>query len=196
MATRYAELLCGIGIDRGVIGPREAPKVWERHLLNCAIASDAVEEHATVADVGSGAGLPGLAWSIRRPDLQVVLIDSLLRRTTFLSECVRELGLEARASVTRGRVEEWAGGSFDVVTSRAVAPLERLVRWCAPLCRPGGRVVALKGTAAEDEVAASAKTIARVSDSPPRLKTYGSDVLEEPTTVVEIGVDRPLGAAH
>ena len=195
-ARDVVALMDAMCIERGVLGPREAPKVWYRHLLNCAIAADAVEQGATVADVGSGAGLPGLAWSIRRPDVQVVLIDSLLRRTTFLTECVRDLGLEARVSVSRGRVEDWTGGSFDVVTSRAVAPLDRLLRWCSPLCRPGGRVVALKGTSAADEVTSSAETIARVSDSPPRVKTYGSDVLKEPTTVVEIGVDRPLGAAH
>ena len=149
-----------------------------------------------MADVGSGAGLPGIPWAIRRPDLQVVLIEPLLRRTTFLSECVSELELERRAHVHRGRAEDWVGEGFDVVTSRAVAPMDRLIRWCAPLCKPGAVIVALKGARAEEEVDAVDRMIARVSDSSASVRTYGRDVLDEPTTVVEIVVDRPLGAAH
>nr|WP_271636333.1 16S rRNA (guanine(527)-N(7))-methyltransferase RsmG [Solicola gregarius] len=196
LARRYADLLVGAGVGRGLLGPREAPRVWTRHLLNCAVASDAVRQGERVADVGSGAGLPGLAWVIRREDLRMVLVEPLLRRSTFLSECVEDLELTARVEVERTRAEDWSGEGFDVVTSRAVAPLERLVRWCAPLCRPGGRIVALKGSSAVGEISDAAPVVGRVSDHPAALTTYGGEVLEHPTTVVEIHVDRPHGAAR
>lgn len=190
---RFADLLTGRGVERGLLGPREAPRLWTRHLLNCAVASDGVRRGERVADVGTGAGLPGLVWALRRSDLQIVLIEPLLRRTTFLSECVGELGLAERVRVHRGRAEGWQGDPFDVVTSRAVAPLDRLIGWLAPLCRPGGRMVALKGSSAADEIEASSALIGRVSDSPAVLTTYGGGVLEDPTIAVEIQIDRPLG---
>ena len=138
---------------RGLIGPREAPRLWDRHLLNCAVLGEVVPRGVAVADVGSGAGLPGLVLAIARPDLRVTLVEPLLRRTRFLDEVVDLLGLQAQVEVLRGRAEELADGrTFDVVTARAVAPLERLARWCLPLVAPGGELVAMKGASAPAEV--------------------------------------------
>ena len=148
-------LLATDGVVRGLIGPREVPRLWERHLVNCALLGLGVPRGVTVADVGSGAGLPGLVLAIGRPDLRVTLVEPLLRRTTFLTEAVEHLAL-ANVEVVRDRAEALHGQrSFDVVTSRAVAPLDRLARWCLPLVVPGGRMLAMKGSSAADEVARS-----------------------------------------
>ncbi|MDN5852851.1 MAG: 16S rRNA (guanine(527)-N(7))-methyltransferase RsmG [Actinomycetia bacterium] len=161
--------------------------------MNWAVATDAVPTGASVADVGSGAGLPGLVWAVRRDDLQVTLIEPLLRRADFLSETVAILGLEGRVRVVRSRAEDAAtAGGYDVVTSRAVAPLKRLVPWCAVLCRPGGSIVAMKGRSAPEEVASSRRAIARVSTMEATVATYGGALVDEPTTVVEIRVDRTV----
>ena len=149
--NRYVDLLATWGIERGLIGPREAPRLWDRHILNCAVVVPRIASGATVADVGSGAGLPGLVWAIARPDLKVTLIEPLLRRTTFLTEVIDELGL-ANATVVRGRATE-VSERFDVVTARAVADLGKLGSWCLPLVRPGGLLLALKGESAAAEVA-------------------------------------------
>src|SRR5687768_5835947 len=146
LAQRYADLLATDGVVRGLIGPREAPRLWERHLLNCAVLEELIPEGASVCDIGSGAGLPGLVLAIARPDLRITLVEPLLRRTRFLDEAVEELGLQGQVEVVRGRAEELAGTrTFDVVTARAVAPLERLARWCLPLVGPGGELVAIEG---------------------------------------------------
>ena len=156
LAERFAHLLATDGVVRGLIGPREVPRLWERHLVNCALLGLGVPRGVTVADVGSGAGLPGLVLAIGRPDLRVTLVEPLLRRTTFLTEAVEQLAL-ANVEVVRDRAEALHGHrSFDVVTSRAVAPLDRLARWCLPLVAPGGRMLAMKGSSAADEVARSA----------------------------------------
>ncbi len=147
---RYVDLLASVGTVRGLIGPREVPRLWDRHIRNCAAAAPAFPHGARVADVGSGAGLPGLVLAMARPDLRVTLIEPLLRRTTFLTEVVTELGLTT-VDVVRARADEVAD-TFDVVTSRAVAPLEKLLRWCLPLCRPGGLVLAMKGASAQAEL--------------------------------------------
>ena len=142
LAEQYAELLASAGVIRGLIGPRETPRLWERHLLNCAVLGELIPTDSTVCDIGSGAGLPGLVLAIARPDLTVTLVEPLLRRTTFLDEAVQELGLD-QVEVIRARAEELHGRRrFDVVTSRAVAPLPKLARWSLPLTRPGGVVVA------------------------------------------------------
>ena len=152
VAASYAELLATDGVTRGLIGPREAPRIWERHLYNCVLLTDLLVRDAEVCDIGSGAGLPGLVLAIRRPDLRVTLVEPLLRRTTFLSETVERLGL-ANVTVVRERAENLHGTSeFDVVTSRAVAPLPRLLAWSLPLVRPGGSMLALKGASAQEEV--------------------------------------------
>lgn len=149
----YAALLASTGVERGLIGPREAPRLWERHLLNCAGLTELIEEGSTVADLGSGAGLPGIVLALARPDLTVVLIEALLRRATFLDEAKEALGLR-NVVVRRSRAEELHGKlEVEVVVARAVAPLDRLAGWALPLLRPGGRLLALKGERAELELA-------------------------------------------
>ena len=145
-AVAFAELLAGAGTERGVIGPREVPRLWARHLLNSAVIGELVPAGARVIDVGSGAGLPGVPLALARPDVEVVLLEPLARRVAFLEEAVAGL---ANVSVVRGRAEEGhtrrALGLADVVTARAVAPLDRLAGWCLPLVKPGGTLLALKG---------------------------------------------------
>src|SRR5918993_2701250 len=155
-AVAYAELLATDGTVRGLIGPREVPRLWDRHLLNSAVIGELVPTGARVVDVGSGAGLPGIPLALARPDIEVVLLEPLARRAVFLTECVRRLALP-KVAVVRGRAEEGDVrrrlGGADVVTARAVAPLERLAGWCLPLLRPGGRLLALKGESAAEELA-------------------------------------------
>jgi 16S rRNA (guanine527-N7)-methyltransferase len=166
LAERYAELLATAGVERGLIGPRETPRLWERHLLNSVAISSAIPVDVTVADLGSGAGLPGLVLAIARPDLRVTLVEPLQRRTTFLDEVVAELGLE-RVRVVRGRAEELHGRErFDVVTARALAPLSRLLGWAMPLVAPGGELLAMKGASAEEELAAAAKVLRKLGCGP------------------------------
>ena len=142
--AEYADILAGPGIERGLLGPREADKIWDRHIINCAVVAEpdleVIGTGARIADIGSGAGLPGLVWALVRPDVSVVLIESLLRRVTFLTECITALELTDRVQVVRARAEEAAGhpGSFDIVTARAVAPLGNVARWAAPLLLPNG----------------------------------------------------------
>jgi len=157
-AAEYARLLATEGTVRGMIGPREVPRLWERHLLNSAAIASLVPVGARVVDVGSGAGLPGIPLALVRPDLTVTLLEPLARRVAFLTECVRRLGLE-RVTVVRGRAEEGPIrrqlGGADVVTARAVAPLDKLAGWCLPLLRPGGLLLAMKGSTAAAELAAT-----------------------------------------
>ncbi|MCW2801142.1 MAG: rRNA ((527)-N(7))-methyltransferase RsmG [Aeromicrobium sp.] len=182
LAEQYADLLATEGVTRGLIGPREVPRLWERHIMNSAAVLPRVPEGSTVADVGSGAGLPGLVWAIGRPDLTVSLIEPLLRRTVFLEEAVSALGLD-NVRVLRARAED-VDETFDVVTARAVAPLDRLGRWCLPLVRRGGVLLALKGRTAQDEVTASTATLRRLGATTIVVTTYGTDGV--PTTVVEV----------
>lgn len=182
LAERYVDVLASVGVERGLIGPREAPRLWERHVLNCAVVVPRVPVGASVADVGSGAGLPGLVWAIARPDLEVTLIEPLLRRTVFLEEAVATLGLE-HVTVLRSRAED-VGKQFDVVTARAVAPLEKLAAWCLPLVRPGGVLLALKGRTAEEEVASSRVSLHKMGATDIVVSSHGD--LQVPTTVVEV----------
>jgi 16S rRNA (guanine527-N7)-methyltransferase len=190
-AEQFAELLTHEATLRGLIGPREVPRLWERHLLNCAVISDLMPPESTVCDVGSGAGLPGIVLAIRRPDLQVTLLEPLLRRTTFLDLAVSTMEL-SNVHVHRGRAEElpgepgWAGG-FDVVTSRAVAPMDRLARWSLPLVRSGGLLLAMKGSSAAAELSSASSVIAGLGGVEPRIETVGSTWLEPPVTVVAMG---------
>jgi 16S rRNA (guanine527-N7)-methyltransferase len=187
LAERYAELLATEGVVRGLIGPREAPRLWERHLLNCAVLAELVPESASVADVGSGAGLPGVVLAIARPDLRVTLVEPLLRRTRFLDEAVAELGLRGQVEVLRGRAEEIAGTrTFDVVTARAVAPLERLARWCLPLVDRGGELVAMKGASARAEVDAARPALTALGCADPVVVELGVEVLAQPTWAVRL----------
>lgn len=173
-AVAYAELLATDGVVRGLIGPREAPRLWERHVLNCALLAPALPPDARVADIGSGAGLPGLVLAIARPDITITLIEPLLRRTTFLEEAVATLGL-TNVVVVRGRADALHGSTdFDVVTSRAVAPLGRLLEWSMPLVAPHGALVAMKGSSAPEEIEAAAPELARLGCSEPVVETLGS----------------------
>ena len=197
LAGRYAESLATDAVVRGLIGPREADRLWDRHILNCAAIAPAMPSGAHVVDVGSGAGLPGVVLAIARPDLYVTLVESLARRTAYLDEVVRSLGLADRVTVVRARAEEVAENALmfhvkpaDVVTSRAVAPLDRLAGWCLPLARVGGQVVAVKGTTARDEVATHAGAVARLGGGVPIVREYGADLLPDPTTVVEVVRER------
>ncbi len=195
--TAFADLLADVGVTRGLIGPREVPRLWQRHLLNCAVVADPaaglVPAGATIGDVGSGAGLPGLVWAIARPDTTVILIEPLLRRSTFLSEAVTELGLGDRVTVWRGRAEDAAGQPgfrpVDVVTARAVAPLTRLVGWTVPLLAVGGRLVALKGSSAAQELAEGHAVAVAAGLDDLEVREVGGDVVDPPTTVI-IGVRR------
>jgi 16S rRNA (guanine527-N7)-methyltransferase len=182
---RYAELLATDGVVRGLIGPREVARLWSRHLANCAVLEELVPAGSLVADVGSGAGLPGLPLALVRPDLRVVLVEPLLRRATFLGEAVTALGLDDRVVVVRGRAEEQSL-AVDVVTARAVAPLDRLAGWTLPLARVGGILLALKGDGAADEVAASAAALERLGGGQIEVLTCGAGVVEPPTTVVKV----------
>jgi 16S rRNA (guanine527-N7)-methyltransferase len=190
LAEQYAELLAREATVRGLIGPREVPRLWERHLLNCAVISDLMPTGSTVCDIGSGAGLPGIALAIRRPDLQVTLVEPLLRRTTFLDLAVSTMEL-SNVRVHRGRAEdlqsepEWAKG-FDVVTSRAVAPMDRLARWSLPLVRPGGLFLAMKGSSAPEELRSAAAVIRRLGGSQARVESVGQEWLTPPVTVVRV----------
>jgi 16S rRNA (guanine527-N7)-methyltransferase len=192
LAVRYAELLATDGIVRGLIGPREAPRLWDRHLLNCAVLAERIPDGVTVADVGSGAGLPGIVLGVVRPDLRIVLIEPLSRRTVFLDEVVDGLGLD-RVTVLRGRAEELAADldAVDVVTARALAPLDRLATWCLPLLVPGGRVLAMKGSTAAEEVASHGAAVRRRGGSTPVVVQCGSGVVDPPTTVVEFVREAP-----
>ena len=190
--TEFATLLADVGVTRGLIGPREAPRLWERHLLNCAVvaepAAGLVAAGASVADVGSGAGLPGLVWAIIRPDIRVVLIEPLLRRSVFLAEATAELALSDRVHVRRGRAEDVARDPTwqpaEVVTARAVAPLERLLGWTVPLLAPGGRLIALKGSSASAELAESRVQATAVGLIELEVRELGAGVVDPPTTVV------------
>lgn len=166
-AERYAGWLADAGIVRGLLGPREADRLWDRHLINSALLADLVPNGARVADLGSGAGLPGIPLALARPDLAITLVEPLLRRATFLQEVVADLAsLDAsvaeRLDVVRSRAEDLPKGlTFDVVTSRALAPLDRLLKWSMPLVAPGGKVLALKGSSVRDEVEAAAADLRR-----------------------------------
>lgn len=184
--ARYVELLATDGVVRGLIGPRETGRLWSRHVANCAVLEELVPTDARVADVGSGAGLPGLPLALVRPDLHVVLVEPLLRRATFLSEAVAELGLQDRVEVLRGRAEDQGGLGVDVVTARAVAPLDRLAGWTLPLVRVEGVLLALKGEGAADEVRASQQALEKVGGGRAEVLACGVGVVEPPTTVVRV----------
>ncbi|MFI5834389.1 16S rRNA (guanine(527)-N(7))-methyltransferase RsmG [Micromonospora sp. NPDC051300] len=197
LAAAYAELLATEGVVRGLIGPRETPRLWDRHLLNCAVVAERIPEGASVIDVGSGAGLPGLVLAIARPDLTVTLVEPLARRVSFLVEAVQRLGLTRSVRVFRGRAEEAAAGSrdrdpltADVVTARAVAALDRLATWCLPLTVPGGRLLALKGASAAEEITEHADVVARLGGGEPELHRCGVGVIEPAAIVVEVVRER------
>ena len=183
---RYAELLAGPGVERGLIGPREVDRLWERHLLNCGAVAELIAPDQTVVDVGSGGGLPGLVLAIARPDLRMTLLEPLLRRTIVLSECVETLNLR-NVEVRRGRAEEWAGRvNADLVTARAVAPLEKLIGWCLPLIAPKGRMLALKGETAAAELDRVAPGLSALGAVDWGVASVGAELGDAATHVVRI----------
>jgi 16S rRNA (guanine527-N7)-methyltransferase len=186
LAERYVELLATAGVERGLIGPREAPRLWDRHVLNCLAIAAAVPIGARVADLGSGAGLPGLVLAIGRPDLGMTLVEPLQRRVLFLEEAVAELGLD-RVRTVRARAEELHGTEqFDVVTARALAPLGRLLGWAMPLVAPDGALVAMKGSSAADEIAAAEGVLRRLNCSAPEVLTVTGPERSSTATVVRV----------
>jgi 16S rRNA (guanine527-N7)-methyltransferase len=186
IARTFCGHLASSAVARGLIGPREVPRLWERHLLNCAAVSERVPAGGTVVDVGSGAGLPGLAVAIARPDVEVILVEPLLRRVAWLDEVITDLGI-AGVEVVRARAEELASSMrADVVTARAVAALPVLARLCLPLVRRGGRFLAVKGRTAYEELALAEPDLIALGALRWEVVLCGENVLAEPTTVVEI----------
>ncbi|HSF97600.1 MAG TPA: 16S rRNA (guanine(527)-N(7))-methyltransferase RsmG [Ornithinibacter sp.] len=186
LATRFAEILADTGVSHGLIGPREVPRLWERHILNCAVIADAFAPGARLVDVGSGAGLPGLVLAIVRPDLEVHLVEPMLRRTQWLDGVIADLGLES-VTVHRGRAEEFAGSlSAPYVTARAVARLDKLARWCVPLLDPGGLLVAMKGRSAAAELAEDRRALERLGLKEALVTEHTSALLQEPVLTVDL----------
>jgi 16S rRNA (guanine527-N7)-methyltransferase len=184
LAERYTEFLAGPGVERGLIGPREVERLWDRHVLNCAVLTELVPADATLIDVGSGAGLPGIVLAILRTDLSVTLLEPLLRRTVFLQECVDLLSLP-NVTVRRARAEEVVEEyAVDVVTARAVAPLERLAGWALPLLRPDGELLALKGERAAAELEEAQPVLEKLGVRTAEVLHVGRGKVDPPTTVI------------
>lgn len=184
LAQKYHDSLATDGSTRGFIGPREVPRLWERHLINCAVVAEVMPQGATLIDVGSGAGLPGIPLAIARPDLKITLIEPLLKRSTYLNEVVDLLGLD-NVTVIRGRAEEGpvkkAVKGSDIVTSRAVAPLGKLAKWSLPLVRKGGEMIALKGSSVHEELERDAADIKRAGGGKAEVMTiHGTTIIRVP----------------
>ncbi|WP_017539609.1 16S rRNA (guanine(527)-N(7))-methyltransferase RsmG [Nocardiopsis halophila] len=194
-AARFADLLAGAGVERGLIGPREVPRLWDRHILNCAVVEELVPQDADLVDVGSGAGLPGVVLGILRPDISVVLLEPLLRRTVFLREVVQTLELE-NVRVLRGRAEDQKGLKADIVTARAVAPLTRLAGWALPLLRKNGSLLALKGEQAESELESARGELSALRPCAADVIRVGSGKVDPATTVVRVTVTSESERPH
>ena len=151
---RYAQILATWGIERGLVGPKEGDRIWERHIANCIPVTTLINKGASVVDIGSGAGLPGIVIALARPDVHMTLVEPLQRRVDFLNEVVELLQLQEQITVIRGKAET-TRGSFDVVTSRAVAPLPKLLPMCRHLIKSGGSLLAIKGESAQEEINAT-----------------------------------------
>ena len=190
-AEHYANLLAGVGVERGLIGPNEVPRIWERHLLNSAAVAELVPAGAcSLVDLGSGAGLPGIVLALLLPDREVVLLEPMLRRAAFLEECVAELGL-GNARVVKARAEQMAGKlAADVVTARAVAPLDRLAALAVGLLKPGGIVLAVKGAKAAAEVRDAEAALSRLGLRDAEVLVAGSGKVDPAATVVRLTARR------
>lgn len=190
LAKRYVEHLATSGIERGLIGPREVPRLWNRHVLNCAVVAELIDDGAKVADVGSGAGLPGLCLAIARPDLYLTLIEPLERRVVWLEEVVMDLGL-SNVEIIRSRAEAAIGKvECSVVTARAVSALITLAPLTIPLLGGEGQLLAIKGRSAEEEITKAAKVLRKLGGVKTEVLVAGQGILEEPTTVVRVQVKR------
>lgn len=188
LAKRYVQHLATSGIERGLLGPREVPRLWSRHVLNCAVIESVMERDVEVADVGSGAGLPGLCLAIARPDLKLTLIEPLERRCIWLSEVIDDLGLD-NVTVMRGRAEQMVDAvNARYVTARAVSALTNLAGLTIPLLHGQGELIAIKGRSAAEEIDKASKAIRKLGGKETEVLTVGEDFLAEPTTVVRIKV--------
>lgn len=187
-ARRFAQNLADEGEKRGLIGPLELPRLWTRHILNSAVAAPFFA--GRVGDVGSGAGLPGIVLALLRPDVRWVLIEPMERRVVWLHEQVTDLGLD-NVEIVRTRGEDWTEGPvLDAVTARAVSALRTLIPVTAPLVRPGGKLILLKGANAENEITAAAKQIRRFGLTDVHVEPAGEGVIDEPTRVIIATVGR------
>jgi 16S rRNA (guanine527-N7)-methyltransferase len=182
LARGYANALVRDGDLLGLLGPREMPRLWSRHILNSAVVSELVTAGKSVGDIGSGAGLPGIPMAIALPDNHFTLIEPMERRSDWLKELVIELGL-TNVTVLRARAEE-VGEVFDITTARAVSALPKLLRMSIPLTRHGGEILALKGSKASEEVEESKKLQKKLGISSFEILHTGVDFLPEPTLVV------------
>jgi len=183
LARGYAAALIRDGDELGLLGPRELPKLWTRHILNSAVVAEVLEDGQKVGDIGSGAGLPGIPLAIVRPNIEFVLIEPMERRSSWLQHLVSDLGLK-NVRVLRARAEEVLEKDFDVVTARAVSALPKLLRMTVPLVRPGGEVVALKGSRAEAEIEESKPLMKKLKLKSFEIVMTGESLLQEPTRVV------------
>jgi 16S rRNA (guanine527-N7)-methyltransferase len=186
LINRYVDILRSTGVEWGLLGPREADRIWDRHILNSAALTALVAADSTVADVGSGAGLPGVPLALLRPDLCVTLIEPLLRRSTFLNQTVDELGIADHVEVIRSRAEDHHR-TYQVVIARALAPLDRLIGWCNPLRAPGAVILAVKGASALDEVTSSRRQL-EAAQLDAEVLSVRAHPDAESATVVRIGV--------
>ncbi|MCM3887302.1 16S rRNA (guanine(527)-N(7))-methyltransferase RsmG [Frankia sp. R82] len=187
-AVRYTELLATAGVERGLIGPRETDRLWERHVLNCAVLAEVVPDGADVVDVGSGAGLPGIPLALARPDLRVELLEPMERRCRFLQEVIATLGLESQVSVRRGRAPDAGigpdGRRFGVVVARAVAPLERLGAILLPMLQPDGVMLAMRGSRILAELQDARGSLGTQGWHPVDVVVCGEGRVDEPSRVL------------
>jgi 16S rRNA (guanine527-N7)-methyltransferase len=197
LAERYAELLAGPGVQRGLLGPREVPRLWDRHLMNCAAVAELVPHPCSLVDIGAGAGLPGIVLAMLLPDVQVVLLEPMLRRASFLGECTALLGL-GNTAICRSRAQDAVGTiTADVATARAVAPMERLAELALNLVRPGGLVLAIKGAGAAQEVERAAPVLRRAGARDVAVVEAGRGKVSPPAVVVRMNAGpRPVAGAR
>lgn len=187
-AEAYVRLLADTGISHGLIGPREAPRLWDRHVLNSAVVAPLFSAGATVADIGSGAGLPGIPLAIARPDLQLTLVEPLQRRVIWLRGTVEELGL-TNVTVHHGRAESlWSTDEFAYATARAVAATAELARITLPLLSENGRLHALKGDRAELELTRDQSALTALGAVDCQITRWGDGVVLPETVVLSVTV--------
>ena len=186
LARRFTADLALFGEQLGLIGPLEASRLWSRHVINCALVGPYLRSGGRVGDVGSGAGLPGLVLAIARPDVHLVLIEPMERRTDWLLAETQRLGL-TNVTVLRARAEEVAAtgaldaGRFDQVTARAVSALSKLIPLVTPLVRPEGELLFLKGARVHDEITAAASVMRKHRVHDVEVLELGAGVVAEVT---------------